>query len=328
MERLTLSCLAAAAMLFLPELAAAQKAGPADYPNRPVRVIVPQAAGGGVDVVARSVTQKLTETWGQQVVIDNRSGAAGNIANDIVAKSAADGYTLLLGTVSTISINPSLFPKLPFDPVADFQPVSLVVSGFYLLAAHPGFQASSVRDLVALAKAKPGQLNYASGGGGSAPHLAMELLKQMARIEVAHVPYKGTGPALTDVVAGHVPMLFGSAVSILQLQKTGRVKVLAMTGKQRSKSMPDIPTVAESGFPGFEVDSWYGILAPARTSRPILTALHREIVRATQAPDVRSRFVSLGLEPVASTPEEFARIIKEDLARWAKVVKAGNIRAD
>jgi tripartite-type tricarboxylate transporter receptor subunit TctC len=276
----------------------------------------------------RTLGQKLTETWSQQIVIDNRGGAGGNIANEIVARSAPDGYTLLLGTVSTISINPSLYPKLTFDPVRDFQPVSLVVSGFYLLAAHPGFQANSVRDLVALAKAKPAQLNYASGGAGSAPHLAMELLKQMARIDVVHVPYKGTGPALTDVVAGHVPMLFGSAASILPLQKSGRVKVFAMTGKQRSKSMPAVPTVAESGYPGFEVDSWYGVLVPARTPKPIVATLHREIARATQAPDVRSRFISLALEPVGNTPEEFARIIKEDLARWAKVIKAGNIRID
>ena len=298
------------------------------YPVKPIRFLVPYPPGGSTDPIVRTIGQKLTEAWGQQIVIDNRAGAGGNIATDTVAKSAPDGYTLLLGTVSTICINPSLYARLPFDPVKDLQPVSLVASGFYLLAVNPALPAASVKDLVALAKSKPGQLNYASGGAGSAPHLAMELLKQMAQIELAHVPDKGTGPALTDVVGGHVPMLFGSAVSIMPLQKAGRVKVLAMTGRSRSKTMPDIPTVAESGYPGFEVDSWYGVLVPARTPNTTVTQLHREIARSTQAADVRARFTSLGLEPVGNNPGEFSRIIREDLARWAKVVSNGKIRID
>ena len=206
--------------------------------------------------------------------------------------------------------------------------VSLIVSGFYLLATHPSFAAASVADLVAVARSKPGQLNYASGGAGSAPHLAMELLKQMAKIELTHVPYKGTGPALNDVVGGHLPMLFGSAASILPLAKANRVKVLAMTGAKRSATMPEIPTVAEGGFPGFEVDSWYGMLAPARTPPAVMATLHREVARAVQLPDVRARFAALGLEPVGNDPAQFAKIIRNDLARWADVVRRGNIRID
>ena len=298
------------------------------YPTKPIRFLVPYPPGGSTDPIVRVIGQHLSEAWGQQVVVDNRGGAGGNMATDTVAKAPADGYTLLLGTVSTISINPSLYAKLPFDPVKDLQAVSLVASGLYLLATNPGFPAASVKDLVAVAKSKPGQINYASGGAGSAPHLAMELLKQMAGIDVTHIPYKGTGPALTDVIAGHVPMLFGSAVSILPLAKAGRVKVLAMTGKQRSKAMPDIPTVAEAGYPGFEVDSWYGVLVPARTPRPVVAALHKEIARIVDSPDVRSRFTALGLEAVGNTPEEFAQIIKHDLTRWARVVKSGRVRVD
>ncbi len=298
------------------------------YPDKPIRFLVPYPPGGSTDPIVRILAQKLTETWKQQFVIDNRGGGGGNVASDIVAKSSADGYTVLLGTVSTICINPSLYQKLPFDPVKDLAPVSLIVSGFYLLATHPAFQPANVAELVALARTKQGQLNYASGGAGSAPHLAMELLKQMAKIELTHVPYKGTGPALNDVVGGHVPMLFGSAASILPLMKAGRIKVLAMTGSKRSSTMPEIPTVAESGYPGFEVDSWYGVLAPARTPAVIVNALHREIARAVQLPDVRARFAALGLEPVGNEPAQFAKIIGNDLARWAAVVRQGNIRID
>jgi tripartite-type tricarboxylate transporter receptor subunit TctC len=298
------------------------------YPTKPIRFLVPYPPGGSTDPIVRIVAQKLTEAWKEQIVIDNRAGGGGNVATDLVAKASPDGYTVLLGTVSTICINPSLYQKLPFDPVKDLAPVSLIVSGFYLLAAHPAFAPASVAELVALARAKQGQLNYASGGAGSAPHLAMELLKQMAKIELTHVPYKGTGPALNDVLGGHVPMLFGSAASILPLMKAGRIKVLAMTGSKRSNTMPEIPTVAEAGYPGFEVDSWYGVLAPARTPPPIVSALHREIARIVQLPDVRARFAALGLEPVGNDPAQFAKIISNDLARWAGVVKRGNIRID
>lgn len=298
------------------------------YPDKPIRFLVPYPPGGSTDPIVRIVSQKLSEAWKEQIVIDNRGGGGGNVASDIVAKAPADGYTVLLGTVSTICINPALYPKLPFDPVKDLAPVSLIVSGFYLLATHPSFAGASVADLVAVARSKPGQLNYASGGAGSAPHLAMELLKQMAKIELTHVPYKGTGPALNDVVGGHLPMLFGSAASILPLAKANRVKVLAMTGAKRSATMPEIPTVAEGGFPGFEVDSWYGMLAPARTPPAVMATLHREVARAVQLPDVRARFAALGLEPVGNDPAQFAKIIRNDLARWADVVRRGNIRID
>ena len=277
-------------------------------------------------MIVRTIGQHLGETWGQQLVPDHRGGAGGNIATEIAARSAPDGHTLLLGTVSTICINPSLYRKLPFDPVADLQPISLVVSGYYLLAVNPAVPATNVKELVALAKSKP--LNYASGGAGSAPHLAMELLKQMAQVDINHIAYKVTGPALTDVIAGHVPMLFGSATSVLPAGKAGRVRILAMTGRERAKSMPEIPTVAESGYPGFEVDAWYGALAPARTAKEIVSQLNREIVRVTQTPEVRQRFLALGLEPVGTTPQDFGRVIKQDLVRWSTVVNRAGIRLD
>jgi tripartite-type tricarboxylate transporter receptor subunit TctC len=306
----------------LPRIANAES----PYPSKPIRFVVPYPPGGSTDVIVRTIGQHLTETWGQQLVPDHRGGAGGNIATEIAARSAPDGYTLLLGTVSTICINPSLYPKLPFDSVRDLQPVSLVVSGYYLLAVNTSIPVTNVKELVALAKAKP--LNYASGGAGSAPHLAMELLKQMAQVDMNHIVYKGTAPALTDVIAGHVPVLFGSTASVLPAGKAGRVRILAITGRERSKSMPEIPTVAESGYPGFEVNAWYGVLVPARTPKDIVSRLNREIVRVTQAPDVRNRFLTLGYDPVGSTSEDFARVIQQDLARWSKVVRQARIKLD
>ena len=308
-----------------PSLSAAAEAASV-YPSKPIRFLIPYPPGGSTDVIVRTIGQHLSEAWGQQLVPDHRGGAGGNIATEIAARSAPDGYTLLVGTVSTICINPSLYSKLPFDPVADLQPVSLVVSGYYLLAVNPAVPASNVKELVAIAKSKP--LNYASGGAGSAPHLAMELLKQMGQVDMNHIAYKGPAPALTDVIAGHVPVLFGSATSVLPAGKAGRVRILAITGRERAKSMPDIPTVAESGYPGFEVDAWYGVLAPARTPKDIVARLNREIVLLTKTPEVRQRFMALGLEPVGSTPEDFGRVIKQDLARWSKVVTHAKIRLD
>ncbi len=301
--------------------------GAADgYPTKSIRFVIPFPPGGSTDPIVRLLGQKLGEAWGQQIVADNRGGAGGNIATDIVAKAAPDGYTLLLGNPSNISINPSLYDALPFDTVKDLQAVSLIASGYYILAVNPAFPAASVKELVAAAKAKPGQFNYASGGATT--HLAMELFNQTAGINVTRVPYKGSGPGLNDVVAGHVGMLMGSASAILPLAKAGRVRALAMTGRQRSKLMSDILTVAESGYPGFEVNGWYGVLMPARTPKPIVTALHKEIVRAVSSPDMHSRFAALGLDPVGSTPEQFAQTIKQDLERWAKVVKDGKIRVE
>ena len=300
---------------------------PAVYPTKPIRLLVPYPPGGSTDPIVRIVGQRMGESLGQQLVVDNRGGASGNIANEITARASPDGYTALLGTVSTISINATLFPNLPYDPIKDLAPVSLIVSGFYLLVVHPTFAAGSVQELVSLARSMNGKLVYASGGTGSAPHLAMELLAQMAKIELTHVPYKGTGPALNDLVGGHVPVLFGSMASIVPLMKAGRVKVLATTAAKRTSGLPNVPTIAEAGYPGYEVDAWYGLFVPAKTPASVVNTLHREVVNALQNPDVRSRLNGLGLEPVGNSPAEYAAIVKKDLERWATVIKRGNVRA-
>jgi tripartite-type tricarboxylate transporter receptor subunit TctC len=305
--------------------AAAEVAGA--YPAKPIRFLVPYPPGGSTDPIVRIVGQRMSDSLRQQMVVDNRGGASGNIANEIAAKASPDGYTLLLGTVSTISINASLFPKLSVDPIADLAAVSLIVSGFYLLVVHPSHPAGTVQELVNLARAKQGPMVYASGGTGSAPHLAMELLKQMAKIDLAHVPYKGTGPALNDLVGGHVPALFGSPTSIVPLMKAGRVKVLATTAAKRTNSLPNVPTVAEAGYPGYEVDAWYGLFVPAKTPGPVVETLHREVVGALQNADVRSRLSALGLEPVGNSPREFTAIVRNDYERWSAVIKRGGIRA-
>lgn len=320
-----LLALVASMWAFAPVLSRAAEP-PAAYPNRPIRFLVPYPPGGSTDPIVRIVGQRMGEALGQQMVVDNRGGGSGNIANEIVARAQPDGYTVLLGTVSTISINASLFPKLAYDPVADLAPVSLIVSGFYLLAAHPSFPGNTVGDLVNMARAKQGQMVYASGGTGSAPHLAMELLRQMAKVDLVHVSYKGTGPALNDLLGGHVPVLFGSSASIVGLMKAGRVKVLATTAARRTASLPDVPTVAEQGFPGYEVDAWYGMFAPARTPPAVIATLHREVVAALRITDVRTRLGALGLEMVGDSPAEFARTVRTDLDRWARVVKQGNVR--
>jgi len=306
---------------------AAAAEAPSVYPTKPIRLLVPYPPGGSTDPIVRIVGQRMGEALGQQLVVDNRGGASGNIANETTARASPDGYTALLGTVSTISINATLFPNLSYDPIKDLAPVSLIVSGFYLLVVHPTFAAGSVQELVSLARSMNGKLVYASGGTGSAPHLAMELLAQVAKIELTHVPYKGTGPALNDLVGGHVPVLFGSTASIVPLMKAGRVKVLATTAAKRTSGLPSVPTIAEAGYPGYEVDAWYGLFVPAKTPAPIVNTLHREVVNALQNPDVRSRLSGLGLELVGNSPAEFATIVKKDLERWAAVIKRGNIRA-
>ena len=329
-QRIAAGCsMAVAAMAGALQVGAAHAADTGAWvPTKPIRFLNPYPPGGSTDPIVRIIGQKLTDVWKQQIVIDSRGGGGGNVATDLVAKANPDGNTVLLGTVSTICINPALYQNLPFDTAKDFAPVSLIVSGFYVLAANLQFPPNNVQELIALARSKQGGLNYASGGAGSAPHLAMELLKQMAKVEIQHIPYKGTGPALTDMMGGHVPVLFGSAASIVALQKAGRLKVLAMTGAKRSSTMPDIPTVAESGYPGFEVDSWYGLLLPAKTPKAIVDAFHQEVAKAVQMPDVRARFTGLGLEPIGNDPAQFGRIIRNDLARWSEVVKRGSVRVD
>ncbi len=297
------------------------------YPERPIRVIVPYAPGGGTDITTRTVAQRLTESLKSPVVVDNRPGAAGNIGKEIAARSTPDGYTLLTAGLS-FAVNPSLFTKLGYDPVRDFDPISLIATAPLIVVVHPSVPVTSIRELVALAKAKPGGLNYASGGIGTGNHVAGELFKYMANVDIVHVPYKGGGPALTDVVAGHVQILFNTSTSTVPFLKSGKLRALAVTGAQRSPGMRELPTVAESGLPGFDVGVWFGLVAPARTPRPIIEKLNREIVRISRLPDAREQFAAQGADPVGSTPLEFAQHIRAEVAKWAKVARAANLKAE
>ena len=308
--------------------AAAQQAEAQSFPSKPVRFIVPFAPGGPTDIFARAVSAKLAEALGQPVVVDNRGGAGGNIGTEMVAKAAADGYTLLMGTVGTHAINPSLYPRVGFDPIRDFAPITLVADTPSLLAVHPSVTANTVRELLAIAKAKPGQLSYASAGNGTSNHLAGVLLCMMAGIEMVHIPYKGSGPALIDVLAGQVPVMFNNPASIMPHLKAGKLRALALSSAARSPLLPALPTLAESGVPGFEVRSWHGAFAPAGTSRDIVTRLHGEIVKALSQPDVKERFEGQGVELVGNRPEEFAAFLKKEQIKWSKVVKASGVRAD
>lgn len=312
-------------ILFVLSCAAAFAQG---YPNRPIRIVVPFPAGGGADSTARILGQKLAERWGQQVLVDNRSGAAGNIGTELVARAAPDGYTLGIGVNGTHAINPSLYPKLSFDPVRDFAPVALAISVPALLLVHPSFPAASVKQLIALAKARPGEINYASGGVGTPPHIMAELFASMAGIKLGHVPYKGAAPAAIDVIAGFVPMMFDNLVSGLPHVKSRKVRALGVTSAARSAVVPDIPTIAEAGLPGYEAVTWIAVFAPAGTPREIVTRLNAEIIAILAAPDVRERFAAMGATVGGGTPEQLATLLRDDLARWARVIKAANIRLE
>jgi len=298
------------------------------YPTKPIRMICPFPPGGTTDVVARLVAQKLTEAWGQQVVVDNRPGAGGIIGTEIVAKAAPDGYTVLLGSITTHAVNPALYKKLNFDPVKDFAPVSLVVSSPQLLAVHPSVAAKSVKELIALAKAKPGQLNYASAGTGTSPHLTFELFKSMAGIDVVHVPYKGTGPAITDLIGGQVQMMITGVVALMPHIKSGKLRGLGVTSAKRVAALPDLPTIAESGIPGFDVSSWFGVFLPGGTPKPIVAKMNAEIRKILEVPEVRQRLISQGADPASNTPEEFAAYVKAEMAKWGKVARDTGTRAD
>ena len=298
------------------------------YPTKPVRMVVPFPAGGATDIVGRLIAQKLSESWGHQVVVDNRGGAGGTIGSDAVAKSPPDGYTLLIGTSSTHAVAPSLYPKLAYDPVRDFAPVTLIANATILLAVHPSLPARNVRDLIALAKKQPGALSFASSGNGGISHLVGEQFKSVAGIQMLHVPYKGDSPALVDLVAGQVHLMFGTAVSFLPYVQAGRLNALAVTNPKRSPIVPKVPTVAESGLPGFEALQWFGVFVPANVSKEIVAKLNTDIVRALKLPDVRERMTALGAEVVGRTPAEFAKFQQSDTAKWAKVVKASGARIE
>jgi tripartite-type tricarboxylate transporter receptor subunit TctC len=294
------------------------------YPTRPIRIVVPLAPGGPSDLVARIVGQKLTETWGQQTLIDNRVGANGVVGSEIVAKSVPDGYTLLIGTTGTHGINASLYPKLPYDTVNDFAPIARIGISNYVLVAHPSLPVSSVNDLVRLARAKPGEITWSSGG--SVSQLAAELFKRTAGIDVIVVPYKGNALAVAATLSGEVSLIFGGIAQSAPLIKAGRLRALAVSGVRRSYVMAGIPTVNESGVPGFEAGSWYGLLAPAATPRPVIERLNRELLRITRLPDVRERLAAEAFDIPSDTPELFAAYIKADVVKWARIVKDTGIQ--
>jgi len=297
------------------------------YPTQPIRFIVPYAAGGGVDLIARAVAPRLSEKLGQPVVIDNRGGAGGNIGTEVAARSEPNGYTLVMGAAA-LAINVSLYRKLPFDPVKDFAPISLIAATPNILAVHAVVPAKSVKELIHLAKTKPGGLNYASAGNGTTSHLAGELLKTMAGIDIVHVPYKGTSPAVVALLSGEAAIMLAPALTLLAHMKANRVRGLAVTGAKRSPAIPTLPTVAESGVPGFEARQWYGVLAPAGTPKEIVTRLNGEVVKIVQSAEVTNRLLREGSEPIGSTADEFGRYIKAEIAKWAKVVQVSGARVD
>lgn len=298
------------------------------YPTKAIRLIVPFPPGGGNDILGRLLASKLSERLGQSVVVDNRGGANGIIGTDLTVKAVADGYTLLIGSVSTISINPTFYPKLPYNTVTDLAPVSLIASTPSMLVVNPTVPAKTVKELIALAKAKPGQLAFASAGSGSSHHLGGELLKLMAGVDMIHVPYKGTGPAITDLVSGQVAMIISNIPSVLPMVKAEKLRAVAVTSLKRSPVVPHIPTVHESGLPGFEVDIWYGVLTPAGVPKAIVTRLNSEVRAVLEMPDVRERLSAQGAGAMSSTPEEFAQRIKADIAKWSKVVKVSGAKPD
>jgi tripartite-type tricarboxylate transporter receptor subunit TctC len=298
------------------------------YPAKPVRVVVPFAAGGTTDIVTRILAQRMEQIWGQPLIVDNRPGAGGNIGSEIVARSPADGYTLLMATVATHGINASLYRKIPYDPVGDFAPVTLVASTPSVLMLHPSIPAGSVKELIALAKANPGQLNFGSSGNGSSHHLAGELFDSMAGVKMTHVPYKGTAAALVDLLGGRIQLTFDTLPSAMPYVKGGKLKAIAVTSAKRARSLPDLPTIAEAGVPGYEVTSWYGLLAPAGTPPDIVRKLNADFVRAIRIPEVTEKMIEAGAEPVANTPEQFAQFIRSELKKWAIVVQDSGARVD
>jgi tripartite-type tricarboxylate transporter receptor subunit TctC len=299
-----------------------------NYPSKPIRIIVPYAPGGTTDILARTVGQKLQEKWGQPVIVDNRPGANGIIGTEMVAKAPADGYTLGIASPGTHAINASLYPKLQYDTVKDFTPVTLAVMAPFLFVVHPSVPANSIKELIAYAKSKPGQLSYASGGSGSSQHLAMEQFKSMAGLDITHVSYKGSAASYTDLLGGQVLMEIDVLPTALPHVKTGKLRALATGSAKRLPLLPDLPTIAESGLPGYESTSWYGFVAPANLPKNIITQLNTEITRILNAPDVREKLEKAGLVVVASTPEEFAAHIKSEMAKDAKIVREANIKAD
>jgi tripartite-type tricarboxylate transporter receptor subunit TctC len=299
-----------------------------DYPSKPIHFIVPYPAGGPLDTVARLLGQKVAESVHQPVVVENRPGAGGNIGADAVAKSAPDGYTILMGAVATHAINPTLYSNIPYDPVKDFAPVTEVAWTPNVLVVNPGLPVHDVKEFIVYAKAHPGELNFGSGSTGSAGHLAGELFKTMAGVKMVHVPYKGAGPAMQDLIGGQIQLMFDNLASSLGQIRAGKVRALAVTTAKRSSLAPELPTIAESGLPGFDISTWFGIFAPGGTPRPIVDRLHDAFVKALDAPDVQATMKKMGAEPVGNTPEQFAAFIQSEAKKYARVIKASGAKVD
>lgn len=304
---------------------AVSPAAQAAFPEKPIRMIVPFPAGGNADIVARSIGNELSKNLGVPVVIENRGGAGGVIGSEIVAKAPADGYTIVMVSASHV-INPSMQKSLPYDTIKDFAGISLVAEVPTVLVVHPSVPAKSLKELIAYAKANPGKINFATAGNGTVGHLSAELLKSMAQIKMEHVAYKGNGPAMTDVLGGHVQMIFGSMPSALPHIKSGALRALVVTAPKRSAAAPDIPSTAEAGMPGFDVATGFGLFAPAKTPRPIINKLNAEVVKALKLPEVSNRLAGQGAEPVGSTPEEYDAFVKKEIAKWQKVCKEAGIK--
>jgi len=298
------------------------------YPAKPVRIINPYPAGGGMDFLIRPIAQKMGESLKVTLIVDNRPGANGMIGMELAAKAPPDGYTLVVSTTGAMPMNAAIIPRLPYDPIRDFAPISNFADSAFVLSVHPSVPAKSVRELIALARSRPATVTYASFGMGSSPHFGGELFSLMAGVKLIHVPYKGSAPAVADLVAGHVMCSFDSMQSTMPFIRTHRLRALGLGALKRSPAAPDIPIIAESGLPGFEVGSWYGLLAPAHTPRDIVTKLHEEIAKALALPEIRDRITSVGTEPLGNTPEEFAEQLRKDMAKWKKVAQTANIRVE
>lgn len=311
------------AMIALPALVEAQT-----YPNKPVRFIAPFPPGGSTDLLARLVALRLTEAWGQQVVVENRGGAGGTIGVELASKSPADGYTIVMGHIGTFGANPTLYPKLPYDAIRDFAPITLLAMVPNGMVVHPSFPARTVKEFLALARAKPKQVLYGSGGSGSATHLAVVYFELLAKIDLVHIPYKGAGPSIVELIAGHTAMTITGMPALMPHIKSARLRPIGVGTAKRLAVMPDVQTIAEGGVPGYEATQWYGILAPAATPRDIVAKLNADIVKVLQRPDVRERLAADGVLPVGNTPDEFGAHIKSEIARWAPVVKASGARPE
>jgi tripartite-type tricarboxylate transporter receptor subunit TctC len=321
--------LLAAGLLLMPALSFAQ-ASPSTqaYPTKPIRLVVGVPPGGTTDLVARVVGEQLARELGQPVVVENRAGAAGNIGADLVAKSTPDGYTLFLAPIGTVAINPSLYANLPFDPLRDFAPISQLTSLPMAMVVNAAVPAKTVKEFIELARAQPGKINFASGGSGTGTHLAGELFKSMAGIEMVHVPYKGNGPAMVDLLAGRVSVMFDQVSTALPHMRAGKLRALGVTTAQRSSVAPDVPTLSESGLAGYDVTTWHGLVAPAGTPREVIARLNAAVVKALASPEVRERFKASGIEPVSSSPEQFGALMRGELARWREVIQRAGVKID